>query len=232
MAAISLPYDAAEALTQVRALIGEPTAGFWSDEEIDNWVIEGSVDIRTKTLCQEHKNTFTLVEDQLEYVDFVAAPTTDGIAQVLKVYSCIADDEQTPPVFRGLQRIHPRMINHMPHNTKGAPYYYYHFAKKIGIWPLPDSTWAAYTDPILVYCSIMYIPTADEAIADIPDHYQQFAILYAAAMARFKERKNVEAMALYTKYINSLNFHRADLYERGVDAKSDMQPPDRIVEAR
>ncbi|GAH07975.1 unnamed protein product [marine sediment metagenome] len=87
MAVIGLPYDAAEALTQVRALIGEPTAGFWSDEEIDNWVIEGSVDIRTKTLCQEHKNTIALVAAQLEYVDFLLAePKSAGIAQVIKVY--------------------------------------------------------------------------------------------------------------------------------------------------
>lgn len=224
MAAISLPYSAAEALTQVRALIGEPSAGFWSDEELNNWVIEGSADISTKTLCFEQKNSFTLVENQLEYVNFVLAePKTAGIAQVLKIYGCIADNESN--VYRGLQKIHPRMINRMPLNTAGAPYYYYHFAGKIGIWPLPDETWAGYTDPILVFCSLVA-----DAITDLPDHYQQFAIIYAAAMARFKERKNVEGMALYTQYINSMNFHRADLYERGVDAKSDFQMPDRTVQ--
>lgn len=229
MAAITLPYDAAEALIQVRALVGEPTARFWTDEEIDNWVIEGSVDIMHKTLCYEQKNTITLVADQLEYTDFVLAePKSSGIAQVLKIYTCIADNNSN--VYRGLQRIHPRMISHLPHNTSGAPYYYYHFAGKIGIWPLPNSTWAGYTTPIIVYCSIMDITQADEAIADLPDHYGQFAVIYAAAMARFKERKNAEGMALYSKYINSMNFHRADLYERGVDAKSDMQQPDRTVQ--
>lgn len=223
MAAISLPYSAVEARTQVRALIGEPTAKFWTDEEINNWVIEASADISTKTLCYEHRNSVTLVASQLEYVNFISAPTTNGIAQVVKIYGCIYDDESN--VYRGLQKIHPRMINHMPHNTAGPSYYYYHFAGKIGIWPLPTATEAALTDPILVYCSLVA-----DAITDLPDHYQQFAIIYAAAMARFKERKNLEGMALYTQYINSMNFHRADIYERGVDAKSDFQMPDRTIQ--
>lgn len=225
MAAITLPYSAAEALTQVRSLIGEPTANFWSDEELNNWVIEGSVDISTKTLCYEHKNSIKLVANQLEYTDFVAAPTTNGIAQVVKVYGCIYDDEAN--VYRGLQKIHPRQIQHLSESTAGPPYYYYHFAGKIGLFPLPSATEAALTDPVLVYCSLVA-----DAITDLPDHYQQFAIIYAAAMARFKERKNAEAMRLYTQYINSMNFHRADIYERPGDAKSDFQMPDRTVEAR
>ena len=223
MAAISLPYSAAEALAQVRALIGEPTAKFWTDEELNDWVIEGSVDISVKTLCYEHNNSITLVANQLEYADFVAAPTTSGIAQVIKVYACIYDDESN--VYRGLEKIHPRMIQHLPQFTAGPSYYYYHFGGKIGIFPLPTATEAALTDPILVYCSLVA-----SAITHLPDHYQQFAVIYASAMARFKERKNAEGMALYTKYINSMNFHRADIYERGVDAKSDMTQPDRTIQ--
>lgn len=222
MAAITLPYSAAEALTQVRALIGEASAGFWTDEELNNWVIEGSVDISVKTLCFEHRNSITLVASQLEYTDFISAPTTAGIAQAIKIYSCIYDDESN--VYRGLQKIHPRQINHLSQNTAGPSYYYYHFAGSIGIWPLPTATEAALTDPILVYCSLVA-----DAITDLPDHYQQFAIIYAAAMAKFKERKNAEAMSLYAKYINSMNFHRADIYERGVDAKSDFQTPDKTI---
>lgn len=230
MAAISLPYSAAEALTQVRALIGESSAAFWSDEDLNNWVIEGSVDIRTKTLCQEHKNTIALVANQLEYTDFESAPTTNGIAQVIKVYSVIYDAGSN--VYRGLNKIHPKQINHLGEATPGPPYYYWHFAGKIGLFPVPTATEAALTNPIIVYCSIMYIPTAADAIVDIPDFYQPFAVTYAAAMARFKERKNVEGLALYTKYINSMNIHRADIYDRMVDAKSDFQIPNRTVEAQ
>jgi hypothetical protein len=222
MAAISLPYSAAEALTQVRALIGEPTAQFWSDEELNNWVIEGSVDISVKALCFEHKNTFALVADQLEYTDFLAAPTTNGIAQVIKVYTCIYDDNSDG--YTGLTRIHPRQIQHLTESTAGPSKYYYHFGGKIGIFPLPTATEAALTGPIIVYCSLVA-----DAITDLPDHYQQFAVIYAAAMARLKERKNAEAIRLYTQYIQSMNVHRADIYERGVDAKSDFQMPDKTV---
>lgn len=222
MAAISLPYSAAEALTQVRALIGEPSASFWSDEELNNWVIEASVDISVKTLCFEHKNTVALVASQLEYTNFLATPTTNGIAQVVKVYSCIYDDNSND--YTGLIKIHPRQIQHLPEATAGPSKYYYHFAGKLGIFPLPTATEAALTGPIIMLCSLVA-----DAITDLPDHYQQFAVIYAAAMARFKERKNAEAMRLYTQYINSMNFHRADIYERGVDAKSDFQMPDRTV---
>lgn len=221
MTAISLPYSAAEALTQVRALIGEPTASFWTDEELNNWVIEGAADISTKTLCFEKKDSIALVENQLEYTAFVTLGASK-IAEVIKVYSCIYDDESN--VYRGLQKIHPRMIQHLPQVTAGPSYYFYHFGGKIGIFPLPTATEEELTDPILVYCSMIA-----DAITDLPDHYQQFAIIYAAAMAKFKERKNGEAMQLYQQYISSMNFHKIDLYERGVDAKSDMQQPDRTV---
>ena len=222
MAAITLPYSAAEALIQVRALINETTPRFWTDEELNNWVIEGSVDISVKTLCYEVKDSIALLEDQLEYTAFVTLGA-GKIAEVIKVYACIYDDESN--VYRGLEKIHPRQIQHLPQSTAGPSYYYYHFGGKIGIFPIPTATEALLTDPVLVYCSMVA-----GAITNLPDHYQQFAVIYAAAMARFKERKNAEAMALYTKYINSMNFHRADIYERGVDAKSDMQTPDRTVQ--
>jgi len=221
MAAITLPYSAAEALTQVRALIGEPTASFWSDEELNNWVIEGAADISTKTFCFEKKDSIALVANQLEYTAFVTLGA-NKIAEVIKVYSCIYDDESN--VYRGLTKIHPRNIQHLTQTTAGPSYYYYHFGGKIGIFPLPTATEAALVDPIIVYCSMMA-----DAITDLPDHYQQFAIIYAAAMAQFKARKNAEGIQLYSQYINSMNFHRFDLYERGVNAKSDMQQPDRTV---
>ena len=221
MAAITLPYSAAEALTQVRALIGESTANFWSDEELNNWVIEGAADISTKTLCFEKKDSIALVANQLEYTAFVTLGASK-IAEVIKVYSCIYDDESN--IYRGLTKILPRHIQHLTQSTPGPPYFYYHFGGKIGIFPLPTSTEAALVDPIIVYCSMVA-----NAITDLPDHYQQFAIVYAAAMARLKERKNIEAMQLYKQYISSMNFHRLDLYDRGVDAKNDMQQPDRTV---
>jgi len=224
MVAISLPYSAAEALQEVRSLIDESTAGFWTDAEINNWVIDGAVDISAKTLCYEHKNSIKLVASQLEYNDFVSAPASNGIAQVLEVYRCVYDDESN--VYRSLQRIHPRQIGRLSNSTAGPPHYYYHFGGKIGLFPLPTATEIALTDPVLVHCSLVA-----DAITDLPNHYHQFAVVYAAAMARFKERKNTEAMALYTKYINAMNFHRADIYDRPGDAKTDMQTPDIRVRA-
>jgi len=231
MATITLPYSTTTATTQVRALIGEASAGFWTDTEIATWLLEGSIDVATKSLCIEHSNTVDLVDSQLEYTDFESAPTSNGIAQVLKVYACIYDDEATPSTYKGLKKMQTRHLGRRGQDTQGVPYFYYHFAGKIGVWPLP-STAIGTTGQLLVNCSIIYFADDTEAIASLPEFYQQFAIQYAAAMARFKERKNAEGMALYTKYIQSMNIHRADIYERPVDTNAMMQEPHRTVEAR
>lgn len=81
-------YSAATALVQVRALLNETTASFWSDAEITAWIQQAVEDISSRVQCISDSDTFLLVTGQYEYVNLVlngAATVTD----IVKVWGAI-----------------------------------------------------------------------------------------------------------------------------------------------
>jgi len=211
----TLPDSLAEALTEVRSLIKEPTALFWTDTEINNFIKEGVVDICAKTLCYKLVGSQAITDDVIEY----SVP-----ALAFKILACEFYDSQSSPVsYKGLLRIHPKQIQHDAATADGDPVYWYNYGDKIGIYPVPASVHGS--DRI----NIHYALTSDD-ITDLPDRYQTFAVTYGAAMAMFKRRKNTSAVTLYTKYLNSVKFARMDLENlEVVDTKDQTQIPDFTV---
>lgn len=147
----------------------------------------------------------------------------DWMADIIKPYACVyhKGDIVTGDIYyRGLTRIHPRQVQYLDFNDDGEPYYWWYHNDKIGVFPIPDS--AQDKDCVLVYHSRVV-----EDIALLPDMYQSFAILKTVAMARRKNGNFAEAMQYESMYLNSIMFHRMDLYEKGVDSKDMFQVPDR-----
>lgn len=198
-----------DAKTEIRAILNEPAAVFWSDAELENWIEQATIDISSKTLCIEASGSITLVLSQLEYTE----PTG-----CIKVYAANYEN-------KGLMKIHPRQIAHITAVAAGAPQYYYHFAGKIGIYPIPDSGSAG--DSVAILFS-----KESTTFTDLPNEYQPYAILFAAARAKLKDLKFAQSAQIMGQYLNSLMFHRQDLYERGVDSKDMMKIPDRTVVAQ
>lgn len=193
----TLPDSLAEAVTEVRTLINEPTARFWTDTEIENWIKEGCVDVCAKTLCYKAvDNSKAITNSMIEYL----VPT-----DAFKILSCEFYDSQASPVtYTGLTRMHPRQIGNEQPTSDGDPEWWYHYADRIGIYPVPSSVHA--NDRLIVHYAL-----SDDDITNIPDRYQTFVINYAAAMALLKRRRNQAAMALYASYLNSVKFARLDL---------------------
>ena len=212
----TLPDSLAEAVTEVRALIKEPTALFWTDTELENVIKEGVADICAKTLCYKLVASSQAITDSLiEYI----VPTL-----AFKILSCEFYDSQTTPVsYHGLLRIHPRQLQHDTPTDDGDPFYWYHYADRIGIYPVPASVHA--NDRLVIH----YALTSDD-ITVLPDRYQTFAVTYGAAMAMFKRRKNQSGVALYSKYLNSVKFARIDMESiDNVDTKDQLTVPDFTV---
>lgn len=218
MAALILPYSAAEALQQVRAIVNELTESFWLDEEINNWVIEGVIDISSRGLAYEKRDSITLAANTLEYTDLVTGGAS-SIAQIVKVYGCIFDDGSYG--YKGLQKIHPRMIMHLPDKEPGDPAFFWHFASKIGIWPLTTTTIAASGVIQVFFSEISY------DITELPLPFQPLPVLYALVKAKIKDQKYASANQLFAMYLNALSFQRDDLLERGADSEDMMKPADR-----
>lgn len=220
MSALTIPYSSTETRQQVRSLLNEPSPSYWTNDEIDKWIQEAAIDIATKTLCYEKTSDITLAATTLEY----DGPTGDSGDDIIKIYAAVFYDSTN--TYRGLRQIHPRMIQHLPEATAGEPYYWWYFNDKVGIFPLTSAGVVTATGKVKLYYSVA------KGIEDVagtwymPYYYQLLTIYYAVAMARKKQRMNAEADQFYAMYLNSVNFHRADLYDRGVDSKDMFEIPD------
>ena len=195
-------YTNATAITQVRSLIGESSASFWSDTELGNWIKEAVEDISARGLCIQDTDTFLLVTSQYEYTDLVTNGAA-GVADIVKVWGAIylnPDDE-----YIGLKRIYPMQIADLPQMKSGPPKYFYHFDDKIGIFPLPTS--GQNGDSVKIYFS-----KQSQTIGDLPNEYQPLTILYCASMAYKKEHRYTESDKFYQMYMEALNALKQELY--------------------
>lgn len=192
--------------TEIRALVNEPAEVLFSDTELTNWIKQATIDISTKALCYEAIASLTLLDATME----ISKPT-----DCLKIYAIYHDG-------KGLMKIHPRQIAHLTATASGTPLFWYEFADKIGFYPVPDAAAAAATTKAL-------ISKETDDVTALPDIYQPLAVIFGAHKAKLKEGKPAQAAQLYQQYLNSLVFHRQDLYERNVDSKDMFRMPDRAV---
>ena len=189
--------------TNIRYLLKESTAAYFADAEINAWIADAATDISAKTLCYETIAEITLTAGTLEY----AEP-----AGCLKLTAVHFDNKP-------LVKIHPKALGVATNRVAGSPEQYYYFAKKLGFWPLADAA-AAARKPRVFHAALTAV------IANIPDQYGPLAVLYALAQAKLKEEKAAQASLIYQMYLSGLLFHRQDLTEQAVDAKSEQRIPD------
>lgn len=189
-----IPVDLAAAVTAVRSAINEATASFWSDAEIQNWIKLGVLNLTTFGQAYEATGSITLVAATMEY-----SVPTDMKAVVAALYVPAAGS------YNALLKIKPEQINSLRVDAvTGPPQYFYHFAGKIGLWPVPTATEAAKT----VSC---YGYKATDDITLLSDEFQAAAIEYAVAQALWKDRRPAEAAQAWARFISILSALRTDI---------------------
>ena len=196
-----------DSVTQVRALINEPTASFWSDTELESWLDQAVSDIAARGLCIQTSDTIPLVTATYEYTATTGAVSVSDIVKVWGAFYVNTDDE-----YIGLQRIKTNQISELPHMKAGPPKYFYHIAGKIGILPLPTSSENAKL--VRIYFSKQpSAATLALRIAELPDQYHDLMYFFAASMAYKKEHRFTESDKFYTMYLQKLTSLRSDLYD-------------------
>lgn len=217
------PTSLALAIAEVRALLNEPTASFWTDAEITSWIKESAVQISSISLCVEAMDTITLATATMVYASLDTS--SSDVPEILRVFAAMYDDGASPEEYTGLQKIHPRQLKHLANMEDGPPQYYWHFAENIGFYPMPTS------DENSKNVHIYYSKVTDDITA-LPDVFQPLAILYATGKAFMKDKKFTVANQYMSAYINQLNFLRQDWFEaekQQIDSKDMQKTPDRSV---
>ena len=210
-----MSLSAAQVRTEVRAVLNEATAAFWSDTEIDNWVSQAAIQISSAGAV-ETTATVTLSASTIEYAlpTSFSNPTPAGDASLIRVSAALYSNT-------GLVRIHPRTIGHITADlTDDTPRYWAQFGRRIFFFPVGSGA----SGTVQLLC---HVETDD--IADIPDEFQPLAILYAAGKGKEKDNKYADARFLLSEYFNALAFLRNDILERGVDSKQMLTIPNEIV---
>lgn len=197
---------AAQALHQVRDFLNEPNAVFWTDTEIVAWLAEGCRDFSSKSLMVEDALTLTLVAGQVEYTSSDDAAMTT----MIEPYTCLYNDGSNN--WKGIMKMHPRMIGNESVNAAGAPRYYALHHNSLWIWPAPTAAMVTAG----AYLRVLYSAVTDD-IEDIHEEYQHIPLLYTKAMCKYKDQKFAEGNALMTIYLSAASFERQDKHAREED---------------
>lgn len=194
------------ATTQVRDILNEDTSVFWSDTEIQQWIQEGVMDFSSKSLMIEAEGTITLAASKLSYSSSDAA----FLSSIIEPYAALYTD--STGLYKGLIKVHQRMIGNEATNTTGAPKYYALHNHKIYIWPKTSATVVAASGSIL----LLYAKATND-ITLVPDEYQHIPLFYAAARCKYKDQKFAEGNAFMSIYSAGTNFERSDKHAREED---------------
>lgn len=191
-----------EMRTEVRYLLNESTAAFWTDTEIDNWLDQGQRDIAVKALCIESTGSIT-----------TAAGTREYSYTGLKCAACEYNNKTLVAI--PIKQIGHRTINGV------TPQYWYEYNGKIGVDPLPDAVYS-----IKTYLAVDSTDFAnDAAVSTLPVIFQSSILLYAFYKGLMKERKFAQAAQIYNIYINEITYERQDIIDRKGNTAADFKAP-------
>lgn len=194
-----------QAVTEVRAIINEETASYWSDTEIQSWIAQGCLDWCEKTLSYILEDTITLTTNTVQYT----TSTNSYIDNAMLVLHAEHNN-------KALKRLRYEQLR--GHNapaalgSDAAPKYFYDqydgTTFTFYIAPTPSST---YNNTLV---TVLFASRTDDITA-LPYEYQQQIFLYAASKAKAKERQFSEASLFWQQYINNIQFARLDSLEHG-----------------
>jgi len=192
-------YTDTTARTQIRSILNETTASFWTDAELTNWIKEAVEDISARAGGFQVSDTIALATGTYEYATTVGSVSVADIVDILGMVYVVTTDitGNTTQKFMGLIPISPADVGNLPLTDNGPPQYYYRAGDKIGILPPPTATENAQVVRI-------YFTKTSQTISDLPNEFQSLTFWYTVAMAYKKEHRYVESDKIYQMYLEKL----------------------------
>lgn len=213
-----MAYTQATILTEVRNVLNESTASFWSDAQIQEWINQGCVDISAKAHCVEALTTIAIVQGTTVYTlataagSYTAAVSLNGTdLAVMRILAAYLNNI-------ALVRAGIRVWGHQLGTGQVPPIVVSHWARRIYVAPPPSANGTLN----------LLVSVRTDDTRDIPESYQHLLIPFALYKAYQRDRKWTQAAQMYAEYANNLAVQRRDLNERRVDALEDLRVPDRV----
>lgn len=208
-----------EIRTLARKRLGETTAAFWSDTELNDWIDDAGHDIAFKSKCIRTNGNITTVADTMEYT---ISDSFASFIAVLEVYMY-----QDAATWVRISQIDRNRLSSRHPGWKSAPngvpdeYYWDREEDVIGIYPKPNSTNAG-TDYLEVYYAYDYTDITGDAVtpANIPILLQKSMADFVVARGYESRGWGDKANDAWSKYNNTI---RQYLIERDTEKQEDSE---------
>ena len=218
--------SAATIKTQVRSVLNESSALYWTDDDLDTWINEACLDISKRTLCVQKTGVITASTVQVTPYDASDFAGISDFGQVAKFHTLLYQDTSEGTLV-SLIRINPRSVGflnpYISGTSVGTPKYWYIYGDKLYIYPTITTIVALEPDFFTLYYSAV-----TQTLTDIFSPLHPLIIDYCLYCAKLKEENQAEAMQFFSKYQNSLMFARQDIFNRGLDSKVGTRLPDNV----
>jgi hypothetical protein len=196
-------------ITQVRRLLHDVNANFWTDPELTDYINEGRNRLVRDTGCLRKIQTSTLVANQ-EVYDLSSLPSGNLNMDILNIN-----------VYWGNSRLPLRYLPWTQFNTQmrfwqnyiGQPIAYSMYGPgKFYVGPVPDQNYTVEIDTVIQPVTLVNSTDVDE----IPNPWTGPVQFYAAYLAKFKEQSYGEAELFKNQYISQAQSVLSTTYTRRI----------------
>jgi hypothetical protein len=220
-------YTKAQLLTEVRTLLDEPVARRWTDTNLNEMIDWGARTTSGITLCTPETESVAMASGE-NALSFAIT------AQFLDIQSCsYFDGSTTVPLIRADIRHYGRGAGTSGEaaDTARVPIYWYTFAQKLFLWPLPKGSALNTATANLSGWRVAEDYAHGSTVYDIPDRLQGKLIDFVLACAYTKTGNFSLVSAHMTQFIQSMQFDRSDVHDRleRVESHDMFMLPDRTI---
>lgn len=226
---MAIMYTPAQMTAEVRTLLGEPTARFFTDAEIQLWLDRAARHVSAIGLCVPISETVTTTlggaVGNTTFGTFSYALTT----KFVKIHSVMFN------ATTALERLDIRNFGHGAAGasaTNQSPQWYFVHGDRIYLWP-PAMGTSVGANVIVYGWRTAFAFENDTGGSpkqyEVPDVLQPIMIEFIMACARSKEGKHGLVSYHMRKFLSKMNIYRRDYHDTSlvVDSSDRFMIPDR-----
>lgn len=206
----------AEIRNLVRRRLGETTAAFWSDAELNTWINDACTDISFRAKCLPGNSKFSTVSGTAEYV--ISSLVSATILSINEVYYL-----QEGTVWQKIEATSRTQLDLDYPNWKstdsGTPLFYYFDREEgiFGLYPKPDATNAG-TDYGEIYFTKAHVDlNADGESPQLPEYVQLAAVDFVVANGYEQRGWGEKSNDAWQKYYTRVNDYRIERHREKED---------------
>lgn len=205
-----------------RKLLGETTASFWTDTELNTWINDAGTDIAYLTKCLKDNGYITTVEDTNEYTISSNFSTLLSISKVYLYQDGSSWQNLKSTTRDKLDREHPGWLS----ADSGTPTKYYYDIQEdtLGLYVPPDSDNAG-SNYLRVYYAKEYTDvTDDDSTPDLPEFLHLAMCYYVTSLGFAQRGYGDKSNDMRNKYASRIKGYRSESKREKVDEDIIMIP--------